>query len=84
MRLLLVTLASLLATEAGAAEGAPASAVITITLSPQELNDIGTNLIMAMRACVALADQQVPACVQRALTSMQKLQDAVNSPSRTP
>jgi hypothetical protein len=58
---------------------APANQTFTITLTAQEVNDLGTNLVMAMRACSTLADQAVPICEQRALISMAKLQEAVNA-----
>jgi hypothetical protein len=48
-------------------------------MTAQEVNDLGTNLVMAMRACSTLADQAVPICEQRALISMAKLQEAVNA-----
>jgi len=61
---------------------APASQTFTLTFTAQEINDLGTNLVMAMRACSSLADQAVPICEQRALMSMAKLQQAVNQAAK--
>jgi hypothetical protein len=73
----LVLLLMLLPGVACAADTAPPP--ITLSLTIQDINDLGSNLVMAMRGCTLFADQQLPQCEQRALQSMTRLQEAVTA-----
>jgi hypothetical protein len=73
-------LAALLLVFTSAASAAePDNHDITLTLTVQDINDLGSNLVIAMRGCAQLADQQVPPCEQRAVQSMLILQHAVTA-----
>jgi hypothetical protein len=56
-----------------------ADAPITLSLTAQDINDLGSNLVMAMRGCTLFSDQQLPQCEQRALQSLAILQQALNA-----
>jgi hypothetical protein len=63
---------------------ASATLPIALSLTAQDLNDLGSNLVMAMRGCTLFPDQQLPPCEQRALQSMTILQQAVNAAQKQP